>query len=97
MCGNITDEFMCSGADLEPGPECEVDAIQVVIQAGYAPLVHDELVVVINANHEQQAQDVPCFLHCTSADTNQASACQLVCSAVYRAIAGDLKSEKSSA
>ena len=57
------------GAYLEPGPESEVDAIQVVIQARYAPLVHDELVVVVDANHEQQAQDVPGFLHSTSAHT----------------------------
>ena len=54
------------GADLEPGPEGEVDAVQVVIQAGDAPLVHDELVVVVDAYHEQQTQDVPGFLQTTS-------------------------------
>ena len=64
-----TNGFVCGGADLEPGPECEVDTIQVIVQAGYAPLVHDELVMVVDANHEQQAQDVPCFLHCAWADT----------------------------
>lgn len=80
ICSETTDGFLCRGADLEPGPECEVDAIQVVVQARYSPLVHDQLVVIVDANHEQQAQDVPCFLHCTSADTSQlASFCLSAC------------------
>ena len=48
---------------LEPGPQSEVDPVQVVIQAGDAPLVHDQLVVVVDADHDQQTQDVPRLLH----------------------------------
>jgi len=39
---------------LEPGPQSEIDPVQVVIQAGNAPLVHDQLVVVVDADHHQQ-------------------------------------------
>ena len=78
-----TDGFTCGGADLEPGPECEVDAIQVIIQAGYAPFVHNQLMVVVDANHEQEAQDVPCLLHCAiSTCRSNCKVLLTVCSAV---------------
>ena len=48
---------------LEPGPQGEVDPVQVVIQAGDAPLVHNQLVVVVDADHHQQTQNVPRLLH----------------------------------
>lgn len=48
--------------DLEAGPEEKVDAVEVVIQAGDAALVHYELVVVVHAYHEQQRHQVVALL-----------------------------------
>ena len=38
--------------NLEPGPEQQVDAVHVVIQTRETPARHDELMVVVDADHQ---------------------------------------------
>ncbi len=43
---------------LETWPDHDVDAVKVVIQAGDSSLGHDQLVVVVDADHQQQADEI---------------------------------------
>lgn len=57
-----------ASSDLEAGPEQEVDTVQVVVEAGDAALVHNELVVVVHADHQQQRHQVIALLPVPAAD-----------------------------
>ena len=57
--------------DLESGPEDEVDSVEVSVQARDAAVAHDEAVLVVDADHEQQPDHVVRLLQPQSTGVNK--------------------------
>ena len=49
---------MWVGGNLEAGPEREVDPVQIAVQTGDAAVAHDEAMLIVDADHEQQPDHV---------------------------------------
>mmetsp|Transcript_24487 Transcript_24487/g.53446 ORF Transcript_24487/g.53446 Transcript_24487/m.53446 type:complete len:661 (-) Transcript_24487:375-2357(-) len=49
---------VCVRHRLQPRPQQQVDLVDVAVQARHAPFLHDELVLVVDPDHEQQADGV---------------------------------------